>query len=258
MQSCPIEARGLTALLLLLLLGAVLTGTGAADEDPAEAAYRAGSDALRSKNYRDAVTALERAAELRPKHRDTWLKLGISHSALRNWDGAIEAYRRLIEIDPEHTKAHHNLGNVHFRRGDLENAAIEYGKALELDPDYMLAAFHHGWMLRQLGRAEEAEQSFRLCLDLPADDPQALRTRVDCLFGLGSIRHRAGDYESSAQMMEQVLSVHRGHPEARYYLGMAYRQLGRIDEAERQLEIHRRMLSARREQPSSSGGPAER
>ena len=59
-------------------------------------------------------------------------------------------------------------------------------------------------------------------------------------------------------MMEQVLRVHRGHPEARYYLGMAYRQLGRIDEAEQQLEIHRQMLRALREQPSSSGDPAER
>jgi len=258
MQTRSNDLRGLAALLLLSLIGVVAADTTAADDHPAEEAFRVGSEALRSKNYRDAATALERAAELRPEHTDTWLKLGISRSALGDWEAAIVAYRRLIEIDPEHAKAHHNLGNVHFRRGDLETAAAEYGNALKLDPDYMLAAFHHGWMLRQLGRAEEAERSFRRCLELPADDPQALRTRVDCLFGLGSIRHRAGDYESSAQMMEQVLSVHRGHPEARYYLGMAYRQLGRIDDAEQQLEIHRRMLSARREQPSSSGGPAER
>jgi len=258
MQTRSNEARGLAALLLFSLLGALSAGTVSADDQPAEEAYRAGSEALRSKSYTDAVTELERAAELRPEHVDTWLKLGVSRSALGDWDGAIAAYRRLIEIDPGHAKAHHNLGNVHFRRGDLDNAAVEYGKALELDPDYMLAAFHHGWMLRQLGRSEEAEQSFRRCLELPADDPQAMRTRVDCLFGLGAIRHRAADYESSAQMMEQVLSVHRGHPEARYYLGMAYRQLGRVEEAEQQLEIHRRMLSARREQPSSPGGPAER
>ena len=258
MQARPTEARGLAAMLLLFLLGAVSSGAGSADDGPAEEAYRAGSEALRSRNYEDAVAALERALELRPEHTDSWLKLGISRSALLDWDGAIEAYGRLLEIDPEHAKAHHNLGNVYFRRGDLENAVLEYGKALELEPDYMLAAFHRGWMLRELGRADEAERSFRLCLELPAADPRATRTRVDCVFGLGSIRHRAGDYEASAQMMEQVLRVHRDHLEARYYLGMAYRQLGRTDEAEQQLEIHRQMLRSRREQPSSSGGPAGR
>lgn len=258
MQACPTEARGLAAMLLLFLLGAMSTGAGSAAEDPAEKAYRAGSEALRSRNYEDAMAALERAVELHPEHSDSWLKLGISRSALGDWDGAIEAYGRLVEIDPEHAKAHYNLGNVHFRRGDLENAVVEYGKALELEPDYMLAAFNSGWMLRQLGRADEAERSFRRCLELPAADPRATRTRVACVFGLGSIRHRAGDYEASAQMMEQVLRVQRGHPEARYYLGMAYRQLGRTDEAEQQLEIHRQMLRTFRKQPSPSGDQAER
>ena len=47
-------------------------------------------------------------------------------------------------------------------------------------------------------------------------------------------------------MMEQVLGVHPGHPEARYYLGIAYRQLGRVEDAEKQLEIHEQMLRARK------------
>ena len=178
---------------------------------------------------------------------DGWLELGLARAAAKEWGAAIQAYDRAIELEPDHVKAHHNLANVYFRKGDFEPAAANYGRALELDPDYMLAAFHLGWTLRQLHRAGPAQETFERCLKIQADTPRKQRTRVDCIFGLGSIRHRAGDYVSSAAMMEQVLQFHPSHYEARYYLGMAYRQLGRRDEALAQLEIHGKMLSRRHE-----------
>ena len=44
-----------------------------------------------------------------------------------------------------------------------------------------------------------------------------------------------------------VLAVLPAHPEARYYLAMAYRQLGRTEEARELLRIHQQMLDARRD-----------
>ncbi len=234
--------------------GGVMLATNA---EQAESAYEAGTQAIGKKDYAGAIEPLEQAASMRPDHAETWLKLGIARSALEEWEAAIEAYSRVIELDPGHAKAHHNLGNVHFRRGQFVPAEAAYGRSRELEPDYLLAAFHHGWTLRQLGRAEDAERAFRSCLELGGDDPRSRSTRIDCTFGLASIRHRAGDYAASAGMMEQVLSVHRGHPEARYYLGMAYRQLGRLEEAAQQLEIHRRMLSARRQAPPQFDEPTD-
>jgi len=217
-----------------------------ADEDPAEALYQSGAAAMRSHSYSEAIAAFERARDLRPDHLKTWLGLGIAHSALQDWDEAIKAYEQVLRIDPEHSRAHHNLANIRFRRSEYEAAASEYARALELDPSYILAAFHYGWTLRLLNRPEEAEQVFQHCLELSADDPRARNTSADCLFGLGSLRHRAGDYETSAKMMEQVLRTYPTHPEARYYLGMAYRQLGRLEEAKRELELHSKLLSAQR------------
>jgi cytochrome c-type biogenesis protein CcmH/NrfG len=48
-------------------------------------------------------------------------------------------------------------------------------------------------------------------------------------------------------MMEQVLEANPGHPEARYYLGLAYRQLGRLEDARRQLQIHAERMEARQD-----------
>jgi Flp pilus assembly protein TadD len=196
----------------------------------------------------DAALLLRQVVEEDPELVEGWLRLGIALAADGDSDGALLAYEQVVTLDPDHAAGHHNLGNVRFRQGDFERAIVDYARALELKADYQLAAFHLGWTLRQVGRSEEAEAAFRSCLEIPPTGPRSMNTRVDCMFGLGSLRHRAGDFEASARMMEQVLSVHRTHPEARYYLGMAYRQLGRVDEAKQHLEFHRQMMRAKRAQ----------
>jgi tetratricopeptide (TPR) repeat protein len=177
---------------------------------------------------------------------------------MQDWEAAVVAYTHMIEVDPSNPKAHNNLGNAHFRRGDYEPAAENYRRAIELDENYLLAMFQYGWTLRQMNRETEAEPVFRRCLEVPAESARDQNTRVDCAFGLGSVRHRAGDYAASASLMEQVLSVHPGHPEARHYLGMAYRQLGRLEDAQRELELHRKMLEVRRKQGAAFDRPDPR
>jgi hypothetical protein len=49
--------------------------------------------------------------------------------------------------------------------------------------------------------------------------------------------------------MEEIVSARPGHVEARHFLGLAYRHLGRMDDAAQQLEIHRQLLRAGRTEP---------
>jgi tetratricopeptide (TPR) repeat protein len=221
-------------------------GSSAADAVDRGPAYREGIDALRARNYKAAIAALTRASEERAGDAEVWLKLGMACSGALDWNGAIAAYSRVVTIDPANATAYHNLGNVHFRRGELDLAAQNYTRALELRPDYLLAAFHLGWTERQANRSAEATKALQRCLDIPARNDGDRRTHADCLFGLGTLRHRAGDYAQAAALIEQVLSVYPDHVEAHYYLGMAYRQLGRIDEAQRELALHEQLLDAKR------------
>jgi tetratricopeptide (TPR) repeat protein len=240
-------ARGVV--LVLAIATAVAPGSApAVASDAVETALRQGAEALRAGDAATAAAAYERAVGLDPGRAEAWSALGRARARLKEWDAAIEAYRRALALEPT-APTYNNLANVHFRRGDYGAAVEVYGKALELDPDYLLALFHHGWCLRQLGRQEEAERSFDRCLRIEPHDDLGRKTRVDCMFGRGSMRHRAGDYAESARMMEQVVAVHPGHPEARYYLGMAYRELGRTEDARAQLAIHAQIMRAHRDQP---------
>jgi tetratricopeptide (TPR) repeat protein len=240
-------SRVLLAVRAPLLLAALLVA-GRAYASPAEAdrAYEAGRAAAKAGRLEEALGHLERSAELAPERADTWFHIGAIHSRLKQWDEAIAGYERGLALDAGSARAWHNLGNVHFRVGAFEAAERDYGRAVALEPAYQLALFHHGWTLRQLGRQEEAERAFRACLEVPAQNERDRKTATDCLFGLGSMRHRLGDYATSAELMERVLVVFPHHPEARYYLAMAYRQLGRIEDAERELERHRELLQVMR------------
>jgi tetratricopeptide (TPR) repeat protein len=218
-------------------------------QESAEAAYQEGSRALGSRDYEGAVRALSRAVELAPDSVQAWFKLGLARSAAGDRAGAIDAYRRTTELDPGHVMAFNNMGNVYFRQGRYDEARGWYRRALDLDPDYLLANYHYGWILRQFNETQEAERVFSHCLELQADDDRQRRTQLDCLFYLGTLRFRAGDDAKTVSVMEQVVAVYPAHPEARYYLGMAYRNLGRLDEAQQQLEIHEKMLASRRREP---------
>ncbi len=225
----------------VLLVGVLLALPAAAGYDEI---FERGRSAMRAQDFANAAEAFQQAVDLQPDEVDAWFRLGLARSANDEPDAAIAAYRKAAEMDPDHTKAHNNLGNVLFRRGDYEQALTWYERALAIEPDYMLARYHQGWVLRHYNRNEEAEAAFRHCLQLTPQSSREQTTRFDCLFFAGTLRFRAEDYQATARLMEEMLAANGGHVEARYYLGMAYRRLGRIDEAREQLEIHRRMIRA--------------
>ncbi len=239
-----------------MLMLAPIAGGADASQGPGAAAAQQGAEALKAGDSAAASAAFARAAQLEPREPEHWIKLGLARAQLKQWDEAVAAYERALSLDPA-ARTYNNLANIYFRRGNYDKAAAIYGQALALDPDYLLARFHRGWCLRQLQRAPEAEEAFRLCLEGRPQSDRERATQVDCRFGLGSMRHRAGDYEASARAMEQVLAVHPAHPEARYYLGIAYRQLGRHDEARRQLEIHAQAMRSRHRDPYIEKPPDE-
>lgn len=228
------------------------------DRSPAEAraAYDEGQKALREEDHATAIAAFERAADLDPGNTDTLLKLGVARSAAQDGRGAIEAYRELLRLDPDHPPALNNTANVYFRQGDHEQAAIYYARAVEARPDYIVALYHYGWVLRQLNRPDEAERQFERCIASPAANARDRQTQLDCRFYVGALRYRAEDYATAASIMEELLGSSPAHPEARYFLGMSYRRLGRMDEALEQLGLHEQLLRATRSRkPISKQAP---
>ena len=88
---------------------------------------------------KDALPALQKAAQLLPDDAETHNNLGLVLAALWQLEGAMQSYRRALEIKPDFAEAYNNLGNVLKDTGRLDEAIACYRRAVELDPDYTQA-----------------------------------------------------------------------------------------------------------------------
>lgn len=249
---CGTLAAGLARAVGIAL--ALLAATPPLATQPPPAGFTAfverGNAALRARDYDTAEAAFRSASALVPEDPEPLLKLGMTLSRKRDFAGAESAYEAVLKLDPRHVQAMNNLANVFMRQDRYEQAADYYKRALAIDPDYLLAVFHYAWIQRQLNRPDEATPAFEHCLEIAPTDDRDRATQMDCRFYLGSLRFRSRSFTEAATLMEQVLASFPGHAEARYYLGMSYRGLGRMDEAREQLSIHRQILDGkRRESP---------
>lgn len=112
--------------------------------------------------------------------------------------------------------------------GDLVDAAGAYREVLLLDPDNKFAHYNLGLIAHTQGRSDEAESRYRQALTTdPVYEP--------ALFNLAILRYEADDYAEAVELYQLVLSASPDNAKAHLNLGYALRDLGRDDEAAREL-----------------------
>ena len=135
-----------------------------------------------------------------------------------------QAAARAIELDPLLAEGHAAMGVVHARDLDWARAQESFERALKLDRT--LTPVYTGyslWVLRPLGRFEEAE---RILLEALANDPLSLdleREIAETNFG-------AGHYQEAIERLERVLAADPAFPLTGKYLGRALVLAGRTQE----------------------------
>ena len=244
---------------LLLCVGGVFVLAllaGAAKESDTDRIYRSGREALARQQTEQARELFEEVLRKDPDHKNARLNLGIAWSREQRPDKAEEVYRQLLRRHPGHPQGNNNLGNIFFRQGRYHEALPYYRTAVESKPDYMLAWFHIGWIHRQDNKLTEAAVAFERCLQIdPASASDASR-QIDARYYLGTVRFRLRDFEGCRRMMLSVLEMRPNHLEANYQMSQALIRLGRREDAEPYLKLHRKMLEQRaRRQPVASGIP---
>jgi len=175
----------------------------------------------------EAVSHLERAAQLRPDSGQIHSDLGI---ALAGTPGrladAIAEFRTAMGLRPESAVPHINLGNGLMQAGRLQEAAAEFETALRIQPDAagvperlarVKAAIHYqsGMALARDGRAREAAAEFEATLQL---DP----TYAEAHNNLGVVLSQMPGRESEAMAhFEEALRLRPDYEDARANLQVA-------------------------------------
>jgi tetratricopeptide (TPR) repeat protein len=143
---------------------------------------------------------------------------------------AIEAYRQTLQLDPADTRAWYGLARAHERLGEVEESLFALDRAIAIDRERPFLHGRRGWRLLDLGRLDEARVAFRAAIELAPD--------VAARVGLARIDLLQGKNADAERLVADILAENPDHPNAaliRQVLGMAQRNLGKLDKAATQL-----------------------
>jgi tetratricopeptide (TPR) repeat protein len=154
----------------------------------------------------DALDLLVRARKLAPQNTDVIFLMARVSMTQNYFEDAIPLLESGLKIAPQRADLHAALGESYFMAGKTEKAIEEFQKLIELDPSARSYAFM-GLSYRHLGRFDKGLKYFEEGLK---QDPH----NISCLFNIGYIEERQGNYARAEYLFQQALRSNPDFPEA--------------------------------------------
>ncbi|HVO50013.1 MAG TPA: tetratricopeptide repeat protein, partial [Thermoanaerobaculia bacterium] len=196
----------------------------------------------READLEKALGYFERARDADPGYAKAWTGIAetwdvFGYTNRRPVPDAYEkakaAARKALELDPDLADAHAVLAHATMLTGDPRAAEREFKRALELDAN-SLDALH--WYSHLLMNERRWDESLALSKRLVELDPLGWWN-----VHLGEHYRAKGDRALALQHFRRAVDLDRDNAAARWQLGRALLEDGRIDEAVSQLEEARRL-----------------
>ena len=193
------------------------------------------------RRYSEAVVYYKKALDLHPGYADLHNNLGVAYYKQENLDDAISEFKKAIEINPKYANAHNNMGMAYRKKGSGELAEKEFKEAQNLDGEGVMADYELGRHYYSGGMFDE-NKSLK---DIDA------KTLGDLFFTAKMFNEALGQYEAEAKKNPGFADIH-------YRIGIACRELGRIEDARREfkkaMEINPNYKEAREGLAKLKGG----
>jgi tetratricopeptide (TPR) repeat protein len=154
----------------------------------------------------DALDLLVRAHKLVPQNIDILFLMARVSMSQNYFEDAIPLLESGLKIAPERTDLQAALGQSYVMAGKTEKAIDEFRKLIALDPSAHSYALM-GLSYRHLGRFDEALKYFQEGLKQDAHYPS-------CLFNIGYIEERQGNYAGAEEMFQRALRTNPDFPDA--------------------------------------------
>lgn len=223
---------------------------------------------LAAENPEEAAAALDKAAMLAPDNVDILYHRGRAHLLIskesyermfqsdpNSWrvhqvlaeadaeadrhEDAIAEYEAAIQLVPQQPGLHEKLGTEYLKAGKTELAEAMLNKELEIDPNNVLARYKLGTL--QVVEHGEGAKSKELIQGALRQDP-AIK---DSAYYLGLAEMELGNYDAAVDAFHRAITASDTDPEivqqGWYQLGISYRHLHRIDDAQKAFTIFQRL-----------------
>lgn len=176
--------------------------------------------------------------ELLKKHPDSYRFHQIAGETLEaegNDKQAIKEYVKALEINPKALRLHYRIGRLILSIGDTEASAqalVEFQKELAINPGDAASEYQIGEILFRDHRYEESRGHFLRALELSPDFVEA---------HVGLAKSELEDHQPGKAVteLERAIQLQPKNTSAHYNLMLAYRDLGKKQQAMREMEVFR-------------------
>lgn len=197
----------------------------------------------------EAVAAFHEAIARNPNDANSNFNLSISLFALGRQEEAYAALQRSLTLQPTFPKALSILGKMELEAGRLDEAARYLKPLYDAQSGVpqvrqLMGAWHlrSGMVAEKKSDFAAAEQHYREGVAIDPDEPELHAS-------LGVLCLTQGRVAEALDSLEAYRRLRPANPRSSLFLGQAYAQLGRIDDA-------RRILTEGEKQAERSGNPA--
>ena len=112
------------------------------------------------KKYDKATEYYKLAIRNKDLYLTAYYKLARSYALAKDWENAMKAYEYLLSLDKDNSMLKTSIAYITVMRGDVDSGILQYRDLLEKNPydENLLESFVA--LLINVGRGEDAEESF--------------------------------------------------------------------------------------------------
>ena len=227
-----------------------------------QAHYNKGITYLNDERYSEAITAFQNAITLDPDFTTAHYNLGLTYLKMEIYPRAVDALQKTVTLDRSYKAAHHALALAYLGQQELGKARDAARDALKLDPNYqpvrsLLEAIDPSFTPTEsqvaASSVDKAETAANTAPNIdpnpqPADQPlgevrqaqlpQSTQpaipsnvTDVKKHYERGEAFLKNKQYNEAAAAFRRAIKEDPNFAEAHYGLGVAYLELGALDDA---------------------------
>jgi tetratricopeptide (TPR) repeat protein len=143
---------------------------------------------------------------------------------------AEEFAKKAVELDPKLPLAHSLLGEIYLYKSRIPEATEQFQKELELNPGDAAVYYKLGDAYTRAQKYEDAEKLLQrsIWLDATSTGPFIL---------IGKVLEKKGEPLLAARALQRAIAMDPNNSIPHHLLGLAYRDLGRTEDAERELKL---------------------
>ena len=155
---------------------------------------------------------------------------------------AEEYAQKAITLDPKLPRVHFLLGELFLFKSRVPEAITEFKKELVINPGDAATYYKLGDAYSRAQKYEEAEQVLQrsIWLDATSTGPYIL---------MGKVLAKKGEGQLAVRALQHALSMDPNNSVAHHLLGQTYRDLGRAEDAEKELKLAEQLTNRENEKP---------